>query len=379
MGARTAFLLDTIEVFKRTGVYLLGYENGYTPIGYGDDLGLYYFIPKLMTLFHWDMDQTVVFFLAGLITISSLIGLISCFLMAKKATSRLLILPAYVLMVVVIFTSWDVYVVQAATVLTIIPPYLYISSKKYRPGIFIPFLLLAGLFLGYANFVRTQSGTLVLIFLALAIGLYLKIENKKKLVLFACLLVGVVFSKLHVSSLLAKRDAFLQEHAPHAPVYVSRHAYWHSIYISMGYLNNPYGLIPRDRYAHEFVAKISPTTIPGSAEYESILRRGTFKFWIEHPFFSVQTFFAKFGVYLFYFFLFGHWGGVLWLKKRSYRECPLAFYGALALSGLIGLLTVPFFAYALGFIALSTLMGSIALIRANDRGQLVKFPSDETT
>ena len=224
---------------------------------------------------------------------------------------------------------------------------------------------------GFANQVRGQAGTGVMIFAAILVAFELKRGWVPKVALLATLAVGFLVSVVYFDSLIARRDAFLAASQPGYTQTVDRHSVWHALYIGLGYLkDNPYVPGYGDEVALQAVYSISPSTIPLSPEYESILRGEIFRIAREHPMFIVATLTAKLRVILFLLLCWANFGLLAAAFYPKGWAMESAFWAALAFNALFGLIAIPQVQYLLGFMAFAMIYGVISLEWAFERNRL---------
>lgn len=105
-------------------------------------------------------------------------------------------------------------------------------------------------------------------------------------------LVVVVATVLTISTpyyILRARDAVF-DIAPSTRM--EQHGAWHNLYIGLGVVENPFGIVWNDDDGVRAVKEVSPTTLYLSAEYYSILKRKYFEIVLHHPI-EVVTIYLK--------------------------------------------------------------------------------------
>ena len=143
-----------------------------------------------------------------------------------------------------------------------------------------------------------------------------------------------------------------------------RRAFWHNVYYSLGYLYNYYGLKPSDSHSVIKARSIDPNISLFSPEYEALLRGEFFKFLKAHPFFVLNTLFAKFGICLMYLLIFGNIGLIYALLYPREVTFTLAFAIGVGFNMLFGLLATPDYQYFMGLFAFATLYGVYSIDHA---------------
>src|SRR5260370_39287658 len=73
---------EAVAGYERGGVPLVGFDGTkLTPAGEGDDLGVYYFIPKVVTDFHLSVAKSIDLFIVRMIVFPLLVGLPGLYLL----------------------------------------------------------------------------------------------------------------------------------------------------------------------------------------------------------------------------------------------------------------------------------------------------------
>lgn len=92
--------------------------------------------------------------------------------------------------------------------------------------------------------------------------------------------VTTVLTILTPYSILRARDAVF-DIAPSTRM--EQHGAWHNLYIGLGVVENPFGIVWNDDDGVRAVKEVSPGTLYLSAEYYSILKRKYFEIVLHHP------------------------------------------------------------------------------------------------
>ncbi|MBR0741402.1 hypothetical protein JQ581_31170 [Bradyrhizobium liaoningense] len=93
-------------------------------------------------------------------------------------------------------------------------------------------------------------------------------------------LVATVLTIWTPYSILRARDAAF-DIAPSTRM--EQHGAWHNLYIGLGVVDNPFGIVWNDDDGVRAVKEVNPTTLYLSAEYYSILKRKYFEIVLHHP------------------------------------------------------------------------------------------------
>lgn len=361
MDCRYDFLEQTMLGYDKTGVPLIAANNGNLyPAGNTDDLGIYYYIPKICKFFSIPLDKGINLFFSSIIIFSSLLAIIGLLLLFKKPFSRGIGIIGIILISCVQFLVGDLYIVMSSIPVAVVPIFLYLLRSGKRNFIF-GFLFIAGLIISFSNFIRGNSGYAIALFIVMAIVLFKNISLRLKITYISILIVGVIIMSFFNYTLIKNRDDYMKINNIENTS-IGKHVLWHSIYIGLGYLNNDYGIKYLDEYAMEKVKSIDPNVEYCSNEYEKILKQEVFSFVINHKYFTFETLSAKFGVVLAFIILFANIGLIIAIKNYRQRNFMYSPFGiALLFNSAYGLLVAPKIFYLLGLIAFSALFGIISL------------------
>jgi hypothetical protein len=361
MDCRYEHLMYALEGYKKTGVALIEHDGqSLLPSFTCDDIGLYCLIPKLATFLGISLDTSLALFFYGLGSIAFLSGLVGFFFLYRSGFSRAISFIGLVLLAFVSSRFMDVYQLYTITAVACIPWILYVMQKKVTRDSLI-FSFLTGIGLGTAHYIRTHSGTAVLLFFCILAVTYLKETWQKKIALVGCLFLGAAIPVIYFKSTYNTYVRYAQKHLPEKKIGESQHPLWHPLYLGFGFLNNPFGIQFDDSVAHKKVMSIDPTILPSdpypSPHSEKLLRAEVLSLIKHHPLFVINTLFAKLGVLLFYFLVFANFGVIAAFLYPLPWQILLAFACALGFNSLFVLMTMPFFCYMLGFFSCSTLFG----------------------
>ncbi len=380
MPGRYASLQATIDGFQRTGVPLVSYNDtynlgesaGFGPAGFTEDLGSYYIIPKMVEIFGVSLSTSIQVLYSGTVALAFLAGAIGSWLYCRTRIGKWISVLALAALSIIVAGIGDYYIFAGATAMAFIPWWLYIHD---RCGIkaHIVYCTFVGLLASAAHTIRSHSGTGVLIFIITSILLSKNYSKKLKLTLGMILLVSVLVIPSGFNSLVVqKRVAYLK--SIDCPYDLSgKRVFWHNVYYSLGYIDNPYGIVSSDSYSVQKAVSINPEVKVYSPEYENILKNEVFRIIKTHPFFVIQTVFAKFGVCLMYLLMFANAGLVLSIYYPKGYRFELPFAAGIAFNMLFGILSKPEYQYLIGLFAFATLYGVYSIDSALSRGALARL------
>ena len=127
----------------------------------------------------------------------------------------------------------------------LIPWLIYALKANVRSWLRFLIVSLSGIILGLAQWVRTQSGTPVLVFFAVLIC-FSALRRSIRILLLSILLIGMTLPLLYAQLPLRERERFLAAHPPAYTGSLNHHLLWHAAYFGLSYLTNPYVSTLRD-------------------------------------------------------------------------------------------------------------------------------------
>lgn len=117
--------------------------------------------------------------------------------------------------------------------------------------------------------------------LALGVSYFCSLMKMRRAGLAHLVVAGAtILTILAPYSILRARDAVL-DIAPSTRM--EQHGAWHNLYIGLGVVENPFGIVWNDDDGIRAVREVNPTTVYLSAEYYSILKRKYFEIVLHHP------------------------------------------------------------------------------------------------
>jgi hypothetical protein len=361
MGARYDQLENALRGYEKFHVPLVSYDGRmFGPAGATDDVGAYYFVPRLALHLRMPLRRTIDGFYLTVLVVAFGLGILGCYLTLRTGMAKMWAIMELVLLMAVAYGVGDVYILQAAVVVAIVPLALSISEVS-RVSIVAPFMFGSGLAISIANTFRSHSGTGVLLFLLCLVSTSFVGSNYRKIALMMALLCGLVLPNLYFSRVIEERDNFLRSVCPNYPQILRSHPFWHSVYIGFGYLTNEVVTGYNDQVAYDKVQSIVPDTLYVSAEYERILRQQVWLLLRQHPNLVLYTLAAKLGVICALFLLSANVGLIAARFVRKPIGLELAFWIGIVFCALSGVLVVPLVAYLLGFMTFVTLYGIVTL------------------
>jgi hypothetical protein len=362
MGTRSEGVQQSIWTLESGGPPLLACGDGYdaahpldgcSPAGWGDDQGIYLYLPLLALTAGLDTPEEalkwfyiVLFALLALVTPLVFYGLFG-------SLAAAVIAGAAVVFHFDLFANTDIYWISAWCYLLCIPLLLLVYEKWNRYSR----LLLCGVvaIASFATSVRIHAGLPILLG-ALIIAV---LRRQSRLRLLATAVSACIAYLTFAAVLTAARE--YRDHVVGDPSlserYPTRHPFWHNVYIGLGYLPNRYGIEYVDAISTDFVKRTDPNADYLSPRYEQILRDEVFRITRKDPGFVTRNVLAKLGLGL--EVARDRYGMVLLLTplalfvgttRRRWRRWLLIIAPALILSLLPSLMTMPILQYHIGWL-----------------------------
>jgi len=374
MQTRLETIDQTIQGYQQTGVPLIYFNGeGLGPIGATYATGIYYFIPLVARLFDLNAQQAASCFYYGIIGFSLVLGFAGACLLFRSWVTRGLTLLGLSWLGIISINSGDVYSVPPATVVAVLPWFLYFSKKNKLTPAFLVFCFLSGVVIAFSNSIRTHGATGLVLFMGVVIIFLIQYPLKEKLKLVTAITLGLLVPIIFYSYLSGKRDDYLTQQAGINQPVKQEYVFWHHIYIGFGYLNNPLGIEYKDESALDRVRSISPSTVYLSTEYVQILKNEVLSLIRHQKSFVIYTVFAKIGVMLFFFIYSANMGLIAAYYYPKKWALESAFLIAILFSTAPGILVMPNRKYILGCMALSLFYGLVSLNEAVEQGALSRI------
>ena len=257
----------------------------YFPAPQGDDPGIYLYLPLLGWMTGQDDPLALlkVFFIGAFLPLFIFYPLIFHKLLDSYIAA--LVAPFLLLSCARFLSDSDIYWVGTWGLLSCVPLLLLLYQRwQWRSRIL---LALAGVMVvaSFATSIRTGAG--LPIAFAGIILLFLR-ERSWRRRLIGALIVLVAYQSIAFVGLRgieAARNASVN----HAAMPSYRYAVWHSMYIGLGYIQNPYGLRYDDDIALAAAKRADPKVTYLGDGYGSLMRHIYFRFVRDHPRFVVEN------------------------------------------------------------------------------------------
>lgn len=367
--SRVKTLVNMYEVFKKVGVHFtIKGSSGYGFSAMSDDMGYFFYSIILASRLRLPILKAGSVFFNLSLAVSFFIISASFFFMKRSYLNySIIILGLLRLLMPLIYLNHP----YIAYVLGVSPIALVLLADSCDSNsLFMMSALVGGIIASIADNVRMLSALPLLIFYGVYLLLSHKQSLKQKIIFITLFLVAYSIPYFHYKYCLKNRDVFLIQQGV-VPPERAKHVFWHNIYTGLGFLHNKENIIWNDTCAANKALKINSKAIYPSSLYEKTIRNEIFRLCKEKRYFVATTVFSKLGVILYFFLLYFGYIGLLcsyFYPKSWFIE--LAFWAALGVSALPGVLTLPVTAYLIGFITVTIIYTLYSLLYALKRGVL---------
>ena len=363
-GTRTRSLMHCLEGYKRTGVPLVAFDgSSLSPCAYTEDVGMYYLATRIADLFGLPAVRAANLLFAGILAAALVGGILSIRSLCTGRARWIAGLYLVALIGISDLISGIHVVVPAVTVLVILPFLALERSPEKRRWLGLA-LLIDGLLIGTAHFVRLNAGVPALIFIVIAVLWSGGRTARTRVKLLGLTLVGLLVSSVFFTLVLANRNSYLADRLPQYRYPPGHHLVWHTVYIGFGFLSNPYGIEYKDEVAYAAALAENPRAEFPYSEYDAALKKQVLRLVHSHPYFVARTIAAKFGVIAVYFLLAANIGLMRRYRLARPRITEIAFRASLLASALAAVAAVPIPSYLLGHIAVAALYAIDGIVRS---------------
>jgi hypothetical protein len=342
MESRHQHLIQTLDGLDRSGVPLVRFDgHGFYATGQGDDLGGYYVIPKIAQWLDLPIELALDAFYYSLVAVAVVSAIVGFGFYLRSWTSRAVAAACVAYSGYLISTWNDVYLIGPCLVMGLVPWILAFARKNRHAVAIVAFAVLVGVLVATGNVLRSHAGTSVLLFTVVLMVTNTQFAWRRRALFMLALVAGLMLPSGYFRWLLHERDAFLlSQNASYQPA-GKQHAFWHPVYLGLGFLRNPYNLAYDDSVAMKAVSEVNPQIVYLSAEYSATLRQLVLDLYERDATFVWRTLFAKLGILVYYILRYANLGLLAaWLSPKGWR-CDLAFAAGISFSALFGVLVVP--------------------------------------
>jgi len=387
MPCRYKVLEYLIAVTDKINVPFIGYDgNDLVSAGVMDDLGIYYFIPKIKEIFSLSLDQAIVIFFYGIVLVAFALGLAGFLLLYKSLLPRIIAFTALLSLSFLSLRVGDVYIAYSASTIAVFPLFLYFIKQKKLNYMFIFYSFIVGLIISFFQIIRAFSSTGSFLFVSVLVLTRTSLSLSKRLLLLGVIGCGMIIFPLYFKMLYHQYDDFASKHLSSYQKTTDKHIFWHSVYLGFGFLNNDLGIKYDDSVGEKKAISIDPNAIYPSERYEQVMKEQVFNLFKTQKQFVLSTIFAKIGMLFFVLLSSGRyvldWKNLLtlylnllfilgiflsFLYRKSWK-IDLAFLMAILFNALFGILIMPAMSYLLGFVICVALYSVVSINYALEQG-----------
>ncbi len=361
MPSRYSDLEQTVAGYQRSNTPLVGFDgNRFVIAGYSDDPGLYYFVPAIGRALGTNLNQSIAIFYWSILVVAYAGGLTGLLLIFEGWVERLVATGWLFVVAMLVYKIGDVYVVEFALPALVVPWTLWGILNRWKSWTgFLLFVFVVGSLISAAQFTRLSAGPPAIAFAATLLIFCLRVERAKRIVAVTVLIAASLLGNVCFHRIVSRRDTFLAAHDQGFQVGTTRHHFWHSAYMGLGFLSNGYVQGSCDDFNKKVVRSIDPAATYLGAEYDQILRRITLSIIQQHPLFVVFNIAAKLGIVILVVITFANVGLLFARVSLSWR-LQLPFWVALAVAAVPLVIVVPLKLYLVSAVSYSTLLGIVA-------------------
>ena len=361
-SCRLRALQETLAAWNQTGFPFLRLRDGIiTPLeeGFGSDSELFYYVPFLVRNFGFSLESALWWWDLGFALTAAVIAIVGFWNLAVTWAQRLLALLGVMGVALVSWHIGDTYL--APFFACSFMPWIFVFLEKNKTLPLYLFGMLAGWVMAFTNAIRMFGGYALGIMLLTAVALRMKKWKRVLFLLFACA-AGMAVYHVWFNSVMSARDAYLHKQGVQCEQHEFKHAFWHSIYVGLGFISNDLDIEYKDSCGLKRAREIKRDIIYCSPAYDVLLRNEAFRICLSRPMYVIRQLCAKAGILLFYFLLFANIGllAAFWYRKPWYID--LAYFLALCFAALPGLATIPILPYLVGFCSIAAFYGIHSLL-----------------
>jgi hypothetical protein len=274
--AASATWLESAECARTTGIPLIGCRDNkrvsFVEISQADDpghalfLGIYamasgkHLVPQHIHVLNTTVNYAGVLMLAGLLLSLEL----------RFASALLLVLGALTANQFYMMAPYPAQL-GGACFAAILP--IVILTFLTRPRITnaaVAWTVIGLIALSIASLLRQPIGMMgaVATFASIGLNLFRTMSTKRRAILYPVIVAGAIAGTFATPILLRVWDVAFN--LPPAQG-LGRHGAFHSMYIGLGVVDNPFGIAWEDRFGFEAAQKAVPGTMPNTAAYHSVI------------------------------------------------------------------------------------------------------------
>lgn len=374
MNGRIDVIDKMLHGYQHTGLSWIAKTDSYIgPWNGGDDMGIYYFIPKLAHALGLSVQGAIDIFFISMWGFALVLGFCGLMLICESWIGRGIATIGLAGSGWLLVRYGDTYSVGAAFILVAVPWILWITKTKYYHITYCLFAVM-GVLSVCAHYIRGYSSFGVLLFACIIVLCGRGITKRTKALLIGFLCAGIGIASLWFSYEFYRYRSYVRQHcAQSTEKNLDAHVIWHAVYVGLGYLNwpvNKHGITYSDTCAADRAHALESHICNNSPAYEALLKQEVLNIVRTDFFFVLQTLFAKIGVLLLYLLLGANLGllAAWFYRKPWYVDIAFAF--GLASNAVYGLIAIPLREYLLGFIMFAVLYGVVSIDHALQQGMI---------
>lgn len=370
MSFRLGELRAAREGLRRTGRPLVSWHQGQVqgeghlvPAGFSDDIGAYYFVPKLAETLSVSTMAATSLFLYGAVALGYVLGILGAMLYLRSLLGRVVGIVALTLLALVTTHVGDLYVFYFVGPAALALIFLQAVDGLVRRRIIVT-TAAVGVVVGISHTIRSHSATALAVFALIYLATEARLERRLRLAAALVLVLSLAAPLAYMAHIVNERDEFLESQNESYEPGAAVHPFWHSVYIGLGFVPNEYGITYLDEVAFDFVEERAPEAPRLSKQYDEVLQDELWRIVTSDPLFILQVIGVKLMHLLGYLLLFCNVGLVAAVYRPKTWRLEVAFWTAIVLSFSPGLLVAPYLSYVVGLASFATLYAIVSIDHA---------------
>jgi hypothetical protein len=360
MTSRYVSMVQATRGFECAGTASVGFDgHQFLQTGRSDDPGIMEWVPALSRVTRLSLPTTYDTLILFVILSTALIGYAGFWRICPSRRSLRIGATVFLCIAIAEARVADEYLFQIAPLIAGIPWLLFFGFRNKTIALTLTAALLA-FCCSWCSLVR--SGSLVICITFLLVMFLSRHRLQNPLIPIVLMFLACVPSGLFERSLVKRRDTALAKVGAAATA-VNGHPFWHTFYISLGFIPNAEVPEYRDEVARDKVRSIDPTVAYTSARYQAILRQEIWNLFKRRPLLVTGIFSAKLAIVALLALILLYPARKVIFAEPGIIWVDLAFLFSIGISAMNGIVAIPRLAYLLTFLCLTILYTTIKLCR----------------
>jgi hypothetical protein len=358
MTGRYVSMVQAARGYQCTGTTTVSFDgHHYLQTGRSDDPGMMELIPTVSRLIGMSIANTYDIVMFAVISAGILIGYTGFWHLYPDQRLRGIGVAVFLCIGIAEARIADEYAFQIIPLIAGIPWLVHLTLSRKHFALTASAALFA-FCCSWCSLLR--SGSIVICMTFVLTMFITRYRIHKPLFPLLLIVLSCIPSILLERSLINRRDVALAKVGETATS-VNSHAFWHTLYIGLGFIPNSEVPEYRDGVADAKVRSIDPTVAYTSAKYQAILRRELWNIVKRRPMLVISILAAKVGIIVLLASILLYPARRLLFADAPFLWLDVAFVLTIGMSAMNGIVAVPRASYLLTFLCLTFLYTSIKL------------------